>query len=259
VAEPPYDPAMARQIVLHVGTHKTGTTSLQQFLRDHADTLLAEAGVDYPPGLVIPNAHAELPLLAVRPDRLWPARIRLPETRDPAWLAAAERHVREVLRASRRPVVVLSHEDLSYARFDDELVRLRDLLGDAPVRVIVFLREARSFLESYRAQLVATGFELSDDPTSFAYVEPDSWLVDQDGLLEGYRRAFGASSVEVFDYQSTVDRDGSVIPTVAERLGIPRSSLPPLEPYVLNQTGATLRPTDEVLAEIRRRLVQQAS
>jgi hypothetical protein len=250
---------MARQIVLHIGTHKTGTTSLQQFLRDHADTLLADAGVDYPPGLVIPTAHAELPLLAIRPERLWPARIRLPETQEPAWLAAAERHVGEVLATSRRPVLMLSHEDLSYVRFDDELARLRALLGTSPVHVVVFLREQRSFLESYRAQLVATGFELSGDPTSFAYVEPDSWLVDHAGLVDGYRRTFGATSVEVVDYQSVVDRHGSIIPTVAERLGIPRSSLPPLEPYVLNQTGATLRPSDEVLAAIRRRLIEQAS
>jgi hypothetical protein len=250
---------MVRQVVLHVGTHKTGTTSLQQFLRDHADTLLAEAGIDYPPGLVIPTAHAELPLLAVRPERLWPARIRLPETQLPAWLAAAEAHVLDLLASARHDVVALSHEDLSYVRFDDELARLRELLGTLPVHVLVFLREERSFLASYRAQLAATGFEASADPTSFAYLEADSWLVDFEGLLDGYRRTFGAGNVEVFDYDAVLERDRSVIPTVAERLGIPRTSLPPLEPYVLNQTGANLRPSDATVAAIRRRLAQQAS
>jgi hypothetical protein len=250
---------MVRQVVLHIGTHKTGTTSLQQFLRDHADTLLAEAGIDYPSGLVIPTAHAELPLLAVRRERLWPARIRLPETQLPAWLAAAEVHVRQLLRSARHEVVALSHEDLSYVRFEDELAHLRDLLGDVPVHVVVFLREPRSFLASYRAQLAATGFDPSPDPTSFAYLEADSWLVDNEGLLDGYRRTFGAGNVEAFDYDAVLARDGSVIPTVAERLGIPPASLPSLDPYVLNQTGANLRASDATVAAIRRRLAQQAS
>ena len=61
--------AMPERVLLHVGTHKTGTTSLQHFLRDEGD-LLASVDAAYPPGFAIPTAHAELPLLAVRPERI---------------------------------------------------------------------------------------------------------------------------------------------------------------------------------------------
>jgi hypothetical protein len=247
----------AERIVLHIGTHKTGSTSLQQFLRDHDRDLLARVGAHYPEGLVLPASHAELPLLAVRRERDWPARLRLPETRDVRWLAAARAHVDAQLREAPRPMLVLSHEDLSYVRFDDELELLRDLLGDLPVDVVVFLRGAEAFLSSYRAQLEATGFPPSADPTSFAYVEADSWLVDFDALIAGYRRTFGETNVKVIDYDAMLARDGSVIPSFVELLGIAPSSLPSLERYFLNQSGATLRVSDEQLDALRRRLAEQ--
>ncbi len=249
---------MTGGIVLHVGTHKTGTTSLQQFLADQHTDLLADAGITYPPGLVIPTSHTELPLLAIRPERLWPARLRLPETREPAWLSHAEAHVRDRISRPGPGVVVFSHEDLSYVRFDDELERLRDLLGTGPVRVIVFLRDKTAFLRSYRQQLEATGFPRSTDPSSFAYVEDDSWLLDYDALLAGYRQWFGDQHVEAIDYDATMAADGSVIPAFAERIGIDRAYLPALDPYFVNQAGSHFRLTPEQLAATRRRLKQQA-
>jgi hypothetical protein len=248
---------MAEHVLLHVGTHKTGSTSLQLFLRDHNDGLLARSGAHYPSGLLLPILHADLPLLAIRRERDWPARIRFPDTRDPAWLAAAEAHVREQHAASSRPTLVYSHEDLSYVRFDDEVDRLRELFGALTVRVVVYLREPAAFLRSYRQQLEAMGFPASNDRDSFAYVEPDSWLVDYDALVSVYRRGFGETNVEVIDYDDAVARDGSIIPSFTDLLGIARADLPPLDGYRLNQAGAHVRPTDEQLADIRRRLASR--
>lgn len=246
---------MSERIVLHIGTHKTGSTSLQQLLHDHP-ALLSAVGASYPKGLVIPGSHAELPLLAIRPERTWPARLRLPETTDERWLAAAARHVEEVLDVTSSEVLVLSHEDLSYVRHDDEIERLRRLLGDRPARVVVYLRAPGPFLRSYRAQLEAMGFRASADPSSFAHVEPDSWLVDHRALVDVYRRGFG--EVEVLDYDHAVETDGSVVPAFTDLLGIARSSLPPLDQYFLNRSNQQLRPDDAQLAVIRRRLAEQA-
>lgn len=249
---------MPEGIVLHVGIHKTGTTSFQHFLRDHNDGLLAAAGVRHPEGFLIPTLHTELALLTVRPERTWPARIRFPDTQRAGWQAAAEAHVRRQVTSSAEPVLVYSHEDLSYLRSDDELDRLKELMAGRSVRVVVVLRDRADFLRSYGEQLIATGFELSDELTSFAYVGADSWLVDYDGLLDGYRRCFGADHVTVVDYDETLRRDGSVIPAVAELLGIARSALPSLDLYSLNQEGGHIRLSDEQLAAVRRRVVQQA-
>ena len=249
--------SMSRRVLLHIGTHKTGTTSIQQFLRDHNDDLVASAGASYATGFLLRIVHSELPLLTIRPHRMWPARLRFPETQSSSWQAAAAAHVRDEVTAETPDVLVYLHEDLSYLRHDDEFARLRNLLGDRSVTVVVFLREREAFLRSYASQLEGTGFELSDDSTSFAYVRPDSWLVDYDALLDGYRRCFGAENVEAFDYDEIMKQDGSVIPTFAELLGISRSALPPLDSYFLNPNGAHIRLPPEYLDVIRQRLARQ--
>jgi len=249
---------MPQRVLLHVGTHKTGSTSLQHFFRDQNDTLLAAVGASYPDGFLIPTMHSELPLLTIRPERLWPARIRFPETQGETWLAAAAQHVRTTVHSSPPDILVWSHEDLSYLRFDDQVQRLRDLLDPREVTVVAVLRDKNDFLRSYGDQLEAMGFSPSDDPSSFAYVGPDSWLVDYDALLDGYRRCFGHDNVKALDYDEAVRTDGSVIPAFADLLGVARSSLPALDGYFWNRAGVQLRPSDGQLAEIRQRLAQNS-
>ena len=161
------------------------------------------------------------------------------------------------MTGSPEPTLVYSHEDLSYARHDDELEGLRALFDGRPVRVVIVLRQPEAFLRSYREQLTATGFPISDDPTSFAYVEADSWLVDYDALVAGYRRHFGTDNVEVLDFDAIVADEGSIVPAFARLLGLDASSLPAPDRYVLNRAGQHLRLTAEQLAEIRRDLAER--
>jgi hypothetical protein len=247
-----------RRVLLHVGTHRTGTTSIQHFLRDHNEDVLSKVGASFPDGFLIPAAHSELPLLCIRPERTWPARIRLPGTQDERWLATARRHVRSDVQTSTDEVLVYSHEDLSYLRFDDEFERLRALFVPREVTVVVALRDKRDFLRSYGEQLAAMGFGPSDDPTSFAYLEPDSWLLDHDALVEGYRRHFGTEHVVVLDYDEMLRTDGSAIPAVAALLGISPTSLPSLDEYFFNPAGAHIRASEAQLADIRLRVRDQS-
>ena len=248
---------MPDTVLLHVGTHKTGTSSLQTFLRDENARSLASAGVCYPPGYLLPALHSDLPLLALRPDFQWPARLRFPETQRPSWQAAAAAHVRAQVTTATAATVVYSHEDLSYVRSDDELDRLHALLDGVAVRVVIVLREPEAFLRSYAAQLEATGFPLSDDPGSFAYVQRGSWLTDYDALVGAYQRHFGSDQVEVLDFDDAVAREGSIIPAFAHLLGLDRGSLPALDRYALNRAGQHLRLSDDQLAEIRRDLAER--
>ena len=248
---------MPERVLLHVGTHKTGTSSLQTFLRDENPRSLAAAGVLFPPGYLLPALHADLPLLTLRPDFAWPARLRFPETQRASWQAAARGHVRHQVTASPLPTLVYSHEDLSYARHDDELDRLHALVEGLPVRVVIVLRQREAFLRSYTEQLAATDFDTSEDPSSFAYVEPDTWLVDYDALVGGYRRHFGAENVEVLDFDAIIAAEGSILPAFARLLGLDPATLPPLERYMLNRAGQHLRLTPEQLTEIRRDLAER--
>jgi len=248
---------MSGRVLVHIGTHKTGTTSIQAFVRHENDGLLAAAGCHYPDGFLLPGVHTDLPLLVIRPERTWPARLRFPETARASWQEAARSHVRRQVTTDEAELLVYVHEDLSYVRFDDELERLCELFDGRSVSVVAVLRDDAAFLASYRSQLAGTGFAPSDDPASFAYVEADSWLLDHEGLLDGYRRWFGAAHVTALDYDRLVDADGTVIPAFAELLGLERSSLPPLDPYFLNPAGSHIRLTDDQLLAIRRDLASR--
>jgi hypothetical protein len=159
--------------------------------------------------------------------------------------------------ADEHEVLVYVHEDLSYARFDDELERLGLLFDGREVTVVLVLRDPAEFLASYRAQLAGTGFEASDDPSSFAFVDDDSWLVDHDALVGAYRSAFGEHHVVTIDYGEAMAANGTIIPAFTDVLGIDRAALPPLEQYRLNQLGSHIRLTDQQLQAIREDLASR--
>jgi hypothetical protein len=230
------------RLLLHIGTHKTGSTSIQQFLRDEDGRLLASVSSRFAEGFFVEGHHTELPLLVLRQERDVPVRLARPETRTPEWLGRAEAHVRSVVARTTEQTLVYSHEAMSYVRHDDELERLRGLFPGLEVTVVVFLRERSAFLASYRGQLEAMGIAASDDPESFANTSPGSWLVDYDALLAAYRRAFGDGNVVAIDYDECVRLDGTVVPRFAELLGLRREVLPDLAGYFLNRSGRYLIP-----------------
>ena len=142
------------RVVVHIGTHRTGTTSIQQFLRDQS-RLLADADVWFPVGLFHPNNHLELEFLAIRPERRPRRSIeRRPETLEEGWRIDAV----QIRGRGGAPTVVYSAESLSCLRFDDEAERLVNLLDGRDIGVVMYVREPAAFLRSYRFALEAAGF-----------------------------------------------------------------------------------------------------
>ena len=146
------------EVVLHIGSDKTGTTSIQQLLRRNRSALL-DRGVLYPrsPGRV---RHAGLGLYA-RPDDV------LLESRD--WLRGElpeptvfrrrlrRRLLREVTE-SGAPQVVLSDEAL-YRMAPDSIGRVGGLVTGlgGRVRLVVYLRRQDDHLVSRYQQAVKVG------------------------------------------------------------------------------------------------------
>jgi hypothetical protein len=106
-------------------------------------------------------------------------------------------------------------------------------------------REASAYLESYAWAIRLLGGELSNDPDSMHYVGPDSWLADHESRARLWRHHLGDDRFHVVDYERCLHADGSVIPAVTDRLGIPRAALPDLRGYRRN----TRPPPTSSLAE----------
>ena len=204
-------------ILLHVGFQKTGTTSIQYWLRDH-ERVLAEHEMRFPRAWLHLNTHVELSLTLTRLSRMTQGRMRGDEWRDPNWRASVHKQVRDDLAAHPNELTILSNEDLSLLRYDDEIVRVRELLGDAVI--VAYLREPSEFVASLAAHYSKpTMAGLSDDPDAFNHVTPDSWLCRYEERIALWRRHF--SRVRTLDYDAATARDGSVIPSFLRLLHVP--------------------------------------
>jgi hypothetical protein len=220
-------------VFLHIGTHKTGTTSFQKWLREHEETLRDrfDLGV-YRGGF--PN-NREVGLACANADRLLPVR-QIPQWSDPVW----REHVNDLAAVQMRrseQTIIVSAESLSFLRTDDEIRRVATMFADREVTILLTLREPSDFLASWGRHLARGQYELSTDPKSFAYVAPDSWLARYDELIAAYAAVFGNDRIRTVDYEAANAEHGSVIPALMSHVVADIMRLPDWMGYRYNTSA----------------------
>jgi hypothetical protein len=184
--------------VVHVGLHKTGSKSLQAFLREHP-TWLASGGYRYPNGWLNLNNHFELPLAQIDLERMTPARTRGDEWRDRDWRQWLIRQVRfDIARNELAPI--FSCEEFHLYREPAELLALREVVGPY-AKIVCYVRELDSWLQS-----------LAADERSRPVGRADAWTPERTDLWKRY-----FPDVNVIEWQPDV----SIIPSFCELLGLP--------------------------------------
>ncbi len=227
-----------KKIILHIGTHKTGSTSLQRVLYDCPEVLSAQ-GYAYYTGYKELRNHIELYLACMRTGRDSFGRQKYHLEWTPEYFARIRTRVHEFLDHADAPTVVFSTEGLSLLRFGDELERLKELLraDENEVHPLVVTRNRDAYLASYRRTILRhADRQLSSDPTSAFYVESDSWLGDFDGLIACYEEAFDRTVVRI-DYDRSVEREGNVLAPVLESMGLDTDAFGDLERFRKNQNS----------------------
>lgn len=200
---------MAHQLFLHIGTHKTATTTVQHFLAANRSSLSVQ-GLVYPDlshhGFKGPRAHHRLAhATAGRPGTGTPDRARRffdelraglrPDDRVIVSSEAFYRHVLPSTDGSGREY------DAGGGAVGDPLPyiqALRDCIGDFDVKVLVMLRRQDRFLESlYAEQVMRSNFVGDID----RFTEERLWLADYEARLSQWAEVFGtdALDVRVFD------------------------------------------------------------
>ena len=218
------NPTYSLKTLIHIGQHKTGTTSIQHYLRDHRDALM-QAGLYVPDSLLgFDNpSHFLLNVYALDEDRDSTAKTRLREFLDADFFAtldrrlagAVARHYQQAMDAGCEEIL-WTNEGLYLLDSEAEYRRLKQLfaLYSDEVVCICCFRDRDSYRQSYTRQLESLDLPLSDDPKSYRYLEPDSWLFDYDrkrALLEA-----------VFDEVRILDYDAvDMVKVFMEELGYP--------------------------------------
>lgn len=213
-------------MVIHIGTHKTGTTAFQRYVLENRDHFRRHGLHLHVHESGAPQAH-ELPLLTLRSDLCIPLRVRNPDLLLMEARPDLEAAVDAMLKRHAGGTILFSHEALSFLRRPEETEALRALFPNDEVDIVVMLRDPKAYMDSWIAQLARMGFPTSSKyRSSFMYTEADSWLVDQDGLVAAYRQTFGDDRVAVLSYEDALESDGSVVPALLATLGFARSDLP---------------------------------
>lgn len=209
---------MKYRSIVHIGFHKTGTTSLQAMLATYRDRLLRK-GLAFYNGIHIDSNHVELHVAAMRLERMSPFKMMTGLTgtndyRDHVFSAVdkfAEKHSDKCL--------VFSAEGISYLRYEDEISWLTETVPK-PMKLIACLRNKSDYLASYRAEMEKHTLPETIAQDTFAYTEDDSWLLNYEDRIRPFCDAVGADHLALIDYDSEVRKSGSIIPSFLSLLDL---------------------------------------
>lgn len=214
--ESPEEDRMAkRRLIVHLGLHKTGTTTIQQYLTANPYGLYC-AGAVYPCTGRHPLASTQHALLASAYyiPMLTGGVFELKSQIDVELVTRALQHEIEL---AGMPTVILSSEEFS--RFDAAAVRrFADAFSDFDVIPVAFLRNLVDAFEAYYGTFIRYT-DLTTPP------DPDGMMPTD--LLDRFRAWAGVSvdgRITVIDYDASVS--GNSVQDFCDALGLSGPSLP---------------------------------
>ena len=233
---------MIAECWLHIGTEKTGSTSIQNFLAQNRTALLARAWL-YPETAGI-RAHHSLVAYGLDDERLDDTR-RTAGVGDGFSLDAFRRQLIDSLNdeiaASAAATLVLSNERLA-TRLSrpTEIARLQALCGQLAqnTKIVVYIRNQADFLVSRYTNVIWEG-----GAGEFAFPARTA-LADYKLLLDRWTGAFGKENVVVRRFEPQDFRDGDLVDDFAGAIGLDAKGLhrfPPANPSLDAESLAFLR------------------
>lgn len=212
---------MARRAAIHIGTFKTGSTSIQAFL-DRNAAVLARQGVYFPKAPGRPNHHG-LAIYALS-HRETTGLIRYHGLLDREKREAKRAEIAAALRAELEALpatittVVFSNEHLSGLHRVSEVEELRDLLAPyfEKIDIIVYLRRQDQRIISDYTQKVRDGHAERLDLQDY---KPSEGL-DLLAFLDKWAGVFGADALKPRVFSREAFTNGDLIEDFMEAAGI---------------------------------------
>lgn len=192
-----------KQIFLHIGLHKTGTTAIQRFLSANRDAL-ADTGVLYPvAGQRSDDPHAQH-LLAPSIAR------QMQVDCEEVW-----QKLTSEIEMSSADKVVVSTEGLCLSD-TDEVARIRHHLAGMDVRILIcFRNQLDLMLSRYKQQIKSQ--KTSEGAREFFQTRLD--YCDYRALVDRWVSEFGADRVDICCYERVCQEPG-LIRDFVQRTGV---------------------------------------
>ncbi|GGY11752.1 hypothetical protein GCM10007160_43380 [Litchfieldella qijiaojingensis] len=222
-------------LYLHVGTHKTGTSSFQAYLSDHVERLKEDGIAVYRDR--VRNRHSTNCIVtanSVLRKGLRTVARRSGILRPAGWLRchAARGDLLRFLMMNSKQSVVLSAEALCFAREPSEMERVRKLLKGAPHQIVPVLcvREETGWRTSWFDYLDRWEKNSILDAGTGTDNVREPWYFDVDAIRSFWSQL--GPLVEI-DYDAAVREESSVLPALLRAMNLPLVAS--LDSYALNR------------------------
>ena len=230
-----------KTVVLHIGTGKTGTTSIQNYLDDNQDWLRAEADLDFPDIGVERTTHYGERFVAHHDVVAW-------LDQDKAGKLAA---LRKRILASDCSLVVLTSEYCFHRLREPAISRFAQTLRGLDVRVLCYLRRQDQMVESAWGQAIRVGqYDRPIEAFLAGHVREraaEHAHLNYAAMLARWRDAFGRAAIRPRLFERQRFRDGTVIADFCDAIGRPHA----YAPGRVRRAGANLSLPRELLEIIR--------
>ncbi|MCB1388707.1 MAG: hypothetical protein KDK12_06115 [Rhodobacteraceae bacterium] len=210
---------MARELILHIGHYKTGTTALQVFL-DRNRALLAAQGLHYATAPVLFSKHSALAFSLLREAGVTELmhNFSKPETATALWQALFDEARAlpdgEALLASSEELIRLAAHPAAFDLLRAEVATAPDLR----FRVVAYLRAPQDHLHSWYNQLIKMGANVGGfAATVRAQMEPVHW--DYALALRPWIELFGAEALVLRQFRSELRKGDALYSEFLEALG----------------------------------------
>lgn len=182
---------MAR-IYIHIGTHKTGTTSIQYYLNYRKDEMLAQ-------GILVPDAGKTSDSVYSGNHRLaWAVDLRKGETTTESWDQLAE-----IMNSVVHEKTVISSE--AFCKLSIDKVRqVKELLKGHEVFIIVYFRNYKTYIRAIYSQVIKDHTETRSFPR---YINSTGDWMNYDRILRNWGGNFGYDHLVVRVYDEVISKD----------------------------------------------------
>ena len=203
---------MKKELILHIGTQKTGSSAIQVFLTQNQKSLL-KAGLEYLDprankfGLFNMN-HSGLVLALTGFWRNGPPQL----SREEAWLM-----LREKVEQSRHRVII-SSEGFSTPEVLRHMDFIKESLSGFDVKVVIYLRRQDIFAQSlYKEQIK------DREHRSFALAYEEAGyknFLDFKEIVDQWGKAFGKHNIQVRPYERGQLKNGDIVADFMQTIGV---------------------------------------
>jgi hypothetical protein len=205
---------MLMRTIIHIGQHKTATTSIQHFLQQNKAHLFSQ-------GLYVPESiaghtnpsHYVLNVYALNENRYSSMKELILRTKPKQYLYELHQRLYEDICRHYKLAedrgcndVIWSNEGLYLLNSVQEYRRLYALFSkySSSIVCVCCFRDVQSYKKSYSQQLEKEGILPSEDFDSYRYLKNDSWLFDYSSKSKILMEVFDQVITFPFNQQDNV-------------------------------------------------------